>query len=273
MLPIYAGNYLKIFNAIVRDGQMNSFFDALSKAIVKQRRKFLSRTIYERYDGVVQYGPYKNMKLGNKSNISSGPLALKVLGLYEHLVVEKINSVGKFDDFINFGAADGYMALGPLFNKSCQRAICFELTKTGRDSVRQNAELNNLNSGLEIMGRVDSSIVNNLKEYKLNPKKTVILCDIEGAEFTIFTAELLTFLTGATIIIELHDKLMKNQNSFRNDLLERVPKNASTYIISNKNRLDFEGLYDLEILSDNDRAIVMSEGRKFYGEWLVIEYL
>jgi len=165
------------------------------------------------------------------------------------------------------------MALGPLFNKSCQRAICFELTKTGRDSVRQNAELNNLNSGLEIKGRVDSNIVNNLKEYKLNPKKTVILCDIEGAEFTIFTAELLTFLTGATIIIELHDKLMKNQNSFRNDLLERVPKNASTYIISNKNRLDFEGLYDLEILSDNDRAIVMSEGRKFYGEWLVIEYL
>ena len=66
---------------------------------------------------------------------------------------------------------------------------------------------------------------------------------------------------------------MNNQYSFRNDLLERVPKNASTYIISNKNRLDFEGLYDLEILSDNDRAIVMSEGRKFYGEWLVIEYL
>ena len=84
--------------------------------------------------------------------------------------------------------------------------------QTGRDSVRQNAELNNLNSGLEIKGRVDSNIVNNLKEYKLNPKKTVILCDIEGAEFTIFTAELLTFLTGATIIIELHDKLMKNQN-------------------------------------------------------------
>jgi hypothetical protein len=28
----------------------------------------------------------------------------------------------------------------------------------------------------------------------------------------------------------------------------------------------------LEALSDNDRAVVMSEGRKFFGEWLVIEY-
>ena len=33
----------------------------------------------------------------------------------------------------------------------------------------------------------------------------------------------------------------------------------------------FEGIEDLERMHDIDRALVMSEGRKVIGEWLVIE--
>ena len=60
----------------------------------------LPRAIFDRYGGIVQRGPYANMKLGDRSNISQGSLGLKILGIYEKLVVEKISSLAKFDDFI-----------------------------------------------------------------------------------------------------------------------------------------------------------------------------
>ena len=59
---------------------MSSLFNAVTKAFVKQRRKMLSKKIYDRHNGVVQAGPYKNMKLGDVSNVSQGPLGIKVLG-------------------------------------------------------------------------------------------------------------------------------------------------------------------------------------------------
>ena len=131
-------------------------------------------------NGVVQAGPYKNMKLGDVSNVSQGPLGIKVLGLYESPVVNKISSIGSFDDLINFGAADGYMALGPLFNQSCSRSICFELTEKGREAIKRNAELNNIGNNVEIRGPADANTINNLKELEINPSKSVVLCDIEG---------------------------------------------------------------------------------------------
>ena len=65
---------------------------------------------------------------------------------------------------------------------------------------------------------------------------------------------------------------MKNSDSFRKDLISKIPLDAKTQIITQKQPPSFENINDLEALSDNDRAVVMSEGRKFFGEWLVIEY-
>jgi len=252
---------------------MTKFFDAISKALMKQRRKMLAKAIFDRYGGIVQRGPYANMKLGDRSNISQGSLGLKILGIYEKLVVEKISSLAKFDDFINFGAADGYMALGPLFNKSCKRAICFEMTEEGRAAVKRNAEMNNLGEDLVLRGEVNFNTVKLLQELKVNPVKSVVLCDIEGAEFSVLTKEVFSFLRGATIIIELHDKLINNGDGLREKLIENIPKDAKLGILSYKQAATFEGISDLEELSDNDRALVMSEGRKYFGEWMVVEYL
>jgi len=65
---------------------------------------------------------------------------------------------------------------------------------------------------------------------------------------------------------------MKNSDSFRKDLISKIPLDAKTQIIAQKQSPSFENIHDLEVLSDNDRAVVMSEGRKFFGEWLVIEF-
>ena len=212
------------------------------------------------------------MKLGDSSNVSQGSLGLKIMGLYEKPVVDKINSIKKINDFVNFGAADGYMALGPLFNKSCKRAICFELTEKGRMSVKKNAIMNNINDDLIVKGEVNQNIISSLQELNFDPANSVILSDIEGAEFNVFTEEVFSFFRGATIIIELHDKLIKDGHDLREKLIKKIPNGANLEIISLKQSLSFENIKDLEDLHDIDRALVMTEGRKIYGEWLVVEY-
>ena len=133
--------------------------------------------------------------------------------------------------------------------------------------------MNNVSDALVIRGEVNQTVINSFAELNITPSKSVVLCDIEGAEFSVLTKELFSFLRGATFIIELHDKLIKNGTGLREELIEKIPRDANIEIIKQKQASSFEGITDLEELNDNDRALVMSEGRKFFGEWLVVEYL
>lgn len=251
---------------------MKSITGALTKALSKQRRKFVANEIFERHRGIVQRGPYAGMALNGDANVSRGSLGLKILGLYEHPVVDFIASQKSFGDLINLGAADGYMALGPLYAKLCKRSICFELTETGRDAVTKNAVKNGLSENVIVRGKADDQIADQLKELDVVPETAMILCDIEGAEFDVLTSSTLEYLKGATLVIELHDRMMDEGTRLRDALIARLPEAASHKIIRLGAAIDFAGIEDLENLSDNDRALVMSEGRRVYGEWLVVEY-
>ena len=74
----------------------------------------------------------------------------------------------------------------------------------------------------------------------------------------------------STIIIELHDRLINDGQGLRKSLIDNIPKGINYEIIADHKSINFNGIRDLEELNDNDRALVMSEGRKFFGEWLVV---
>jgi hypothetical protein len=251
---------------------MKKFFNIITKAAAKARRKMLANEIFERHKGEVQRGEFKGLLLDGSSNVSRGPLGLKILGLYENLVVEEIVVSAPFKDLINFGAADGYMSLGPLFAGFCQRSICFEMTQEGRHAVARNADLNKLTDKVEIRGIVDDSILIHLDELDISPKHALILCDIEGAEFDVLNSKVLNDLRGAKIIVELHDRIMEGGVALRNALIERLPDGARYRILRSGETLSYNSIEDLESLSDNDRALVLSDGRKVFGEWMVIDY-
>ena len=251
---------------------MKKIIDTITKATAKARRKMLANEIFERHKGKVQRGEYKGLLLDGSSNVSRGPLGLKILGFYEKAVVEEIVASAPFKDLINFGAADGYMSLGPLYAGFCQRSICFEMTQKGRHAVACNAELNQLTDKVEIRGIVDDSILSHFDEINVSTKQTLILCDIEGAEFDVLNTKVLNDLRGAKIIVELHDRLMEGGVALRNALIERLPDGARYRILRSGETLSYNGIEDLERLSDNDRALVLSDGRKIFGEWMVIDF-
>ena len=250
---------------------MSNLLAAIEKAMVKQRRKRVSRKLFHAFGGVVQNGPFKGLKLGGDANTSAGNLGAKIFGLYETEVLDKIQELGPFTDIVNFGAADGYFALGVLVGKLARRSICFELTEQGRASIGRSARNNGLIQQVEVRGAVDESVGDQLVELRISPTKTLILCDIEGAEFTIFTAKLLSQLAGASLIVELHDRLMPEGLRLREELIKRLPPEAVPKILVSRPK-DWRGIESIESLEDNDRALVCSDGRKVLGEWLVVTY-
>lgn len=248
---------------------MKSFLASFEKAVVKLRRKRVSRYLFEAYGGVVQNGAFRGLILDGNANTSSGNLGAKIFGMYESEVIEKIGELGPFQDMINFGAADGYFALGALKSGLAQRSICFEMSSKGRASVLKNAQVNGLQDKVVICGAVDSSTPARLESLQVDYKRALLLCDIEGAEFSVFTGEFLNQLNGTTIIIELHDRLMSGGLQLREELFGRLPRHARYQLLVARPK-DWRGIEPIEALEDNDRAPACSDGRKVLGEWLVV---
>lgn len=244
--------------------------NALSKALTKTRRKKLANELFQNFGGEVQRGPFKGLQLQGDSNVSRGPLALKIFGLYEHQVVQELTQAAPFQDLINLGAADGYMSLGPLFGRLCKRSICFEMTEQERNAVALNAKLNKVHEQTTIRGIADETLLDQLQSENVDFTRAVILCDIEGAEFSVLTREFLTAARGAKIIVELHDRLMDKGLKLRQELISRFPEGSSHRIIT-ADAVSYVGIEPLERMHDLDRSLVLSEGRKVIGEWLVIE--
>lgn len=256
----------QLFNT---DIDMSSLLEALEKAFVKLRRKRVSWTIFQKHRGVVQRGPFTGLVLDGESNISKGPLAAKLFGLYEWRVLEQIRTLGPFEDVLNIGAADGYFSLGLLKAGLARRSICYEMTQEGRDAIRRNAERNGVCEDVVIKGKADETIIDDLPPLGFNPANALVLCDIEGGEFDVLTGPLLDFLAPAVMIVELHDRIHSGKPDRRDEIIKRLPASVDFEIITTV-PAPWSGIEDIEALSDNDRALVLSEGRREIGEWLVV---
>ena len=99
----------------------------IERAFVKLRRKRVSKEIFHQFDGIVQDGIFKDLKLSSDTNTSAGVLGSKILGFYENVVSDFVINKGPYTNVINLGSADGYFAIGMLIKKLATKAICFEI--------------------------------------------------------------------------------------------------------------------------------------------------
>lgn len=250
---------------------MAKLLEAIEKAAVKFRRKRISVEVFEAFEGTVQYGPFKGLKINGRANTSRGNLGAKVLGLYEPEVMQKLVDLGPFQDVVNFGAADGYISLGVVLGGLADRSICFEMDETGRKAIAENAEINGVADRIVVCGVADDSAGEQLFAHGFNSDRGLVVCDIEGAEFAVLSKKVLTDLKGATLIVELHDRLMAEGLSLREQLIARLPEGAKHQILKSE-PADWRGIDIVEQMTDNDRALVCSDGRKVLGEWLIVTY-
>ena len=247
---------------------MSNLVESFEKAVVKLRRRRVSKTLFDRYEGEVQRGPFAGLKLDRHNSASKGQLGLKIFGLYESVVVEAIEKFGPFSDLINIGACDGYFTLGLLRSGLAKRSICFETVRSRQRAIERYAKFNNLEDRVIVLGTADESIGPQIAGHNFRPDGSLMICDIEGAEFELLTKNFLGQLVGSTMIIELHDRIRGESLELREQLISRLPSNYEHEILTWRPP-NFDGISDIEDLSDNDRALATSEGRKTRGEWLL----
>jgi len=230
------------------------------------RQMHLSNKIDKLFESTVRYGLFKGLKLSNNSWWGKKERAAILLGIYELEVLEWLKGIpGNYNTFIDVGAAEGYYAVGVLVSNKFKNTICFEMSESGRNVIKKNALLNNVVERIQIYGRAE------LGFYNLIPKEildiSVVMLDIEGAEFSLLTEEAFKALDKSIIIIELHDWFYSNGFS----LLEELKNNSSSTHKITEARTSLRDLSifkELENFSDTDRWLLCSEDRGKLMCWL-----
>ena len=159
--------------------------------------------------------------------------------------------------FVDIGAADGYYAIGGLLNGRFQTADCFELTELGRETIIRNAKRNGVFKQLRVFGAADQTLPTKLVDREW--RDTVVLCDIEGAEFDLFDERCLSAMKGAMIIIEIHNWVSDFLPRYT-ALLERASRHYSMRLLE-RSTFPQHSLPELRSFPDDNRMIMLSEGR------------
>ena len=243
--------------------------DKWRKETILERKQRLSKEIYNRYSGKVSFGPFCGMQLSSELPRTHPDLGSLLLGFYEYQVVQFITSeiFKNLELFVDIGASEGYFPIGMLYGGFCKTAIAYEDCTESAKIMMQQAKKNGVKDRLVIKGKAKHNFVEDLDLQ--HRKNTLILCDIAGGEFDLFTEEVLFQLSKSTVIIEIHDWYHDNFIELYSRLLRDADKFFNVKFLKPKTR-PIEEIYDLHSFTDDNRLLICSEHRPSQMRFLVL---
>ena len=229
------------------------------KETVSERQKRVSLEVYDALGGTVRYGPFAGMQLSRATWWGGSDLGAQCLGLYEPEISEALLSLSAAGSgtFIDIGAADGYYTTGMLVSGLARRAICYELSDFGREAIEENWRNNGAPGELEIYGEATESSIGSLKPEDL--VNSLVLVDIEGAEFCMFTDSVFAALKTSSILLEVHNWVSDFDNLYA-DLLRRANEHFHIDVIPRREAGTLH-LPELRDFTDDNRLLLQSERR------------
>lgn len=224
-----------------------------------------AKSLMERFDGCVQYGPLKGYRIPPSSTWGFLARPSMLFGIYEEQLLPHILAASHdCDHLVDVGAADGFWGLGLIHAGLFRSGVLFEANAEAQDVLREGAELNKITDKIEIKGAACSSSLLQV----LGSTKALILCDIEGSEFALFNSETAQSLCDCHVIIELHDFMLLGGDDHRQRLVRNFT-NTHTVTIIRQGPRDLSKFYELDALNDDERLLIASESRAQSMEWLV----
>jgi len=237
-------------------------------SIVNRRRVHLGIEIAKKTNWIVLYGPLKSFRISSNSVWGKADVGAMLLGLYEREVQDILykESMNR-SYFCELGAADGFYGVGVVAAKLYQKSYCYETQRDARDRLRKIAMINQVSSSIKVLSTADTNFYSYLQQDGVPFCQLVILSDVEGGEYRIFSNETLKALSQAVLIIEIHDWDGRSNDYLL--LLER----ASCYFVVSEHRTgsrNLNGITELNGYADSDRWIICSEGRGDFGKFLYL---
>lgn len=236
---------------------------------IRQRQERISLEVFDLCDGTVRYGPFKGLKLNRDTWWGKLDLGNQCLGLYEKELLHFFQNIreNEFSTLIDIGAADGYYAVGALVSGIFDSVICFEQSASGRETIHRNWENNGSIGNLSILGAADANSIAEIPESRL--KKSLLIVDIEGAEFNLLTDQVLDKLQESTIVVEIHNWVDGFIDLYA-DLLRRANKNHQIHVLERIQRSTTE-IPELRDFTDDNRLLVTSERRPCLMRFLLLQ--
>ncbi len=190
-------NIQHYISAILKSLRNGSFLQIATRYYNARR---IDRAVAKKYGLQVQKGPFKGMNYIEIPPYKALPG--KLLGFYEVELVPAIQETlaRSYDMIINVGSAEGYYTVGYARAFPKATIVAFDIDPRQQGFCRTLAQANNVEAHIQIRGECT---VESLQE--LVKPNTFIFMDCEGCEFSLLKPDLVPALSGADIIVELHD--------------------------------------------------------------------
>ena len=259
------GSFRRSFLNRLPDKLLLSF----TEGFAAQMRARYGRRLSLASDDRVRLGALTGLKLPSNSKWSgSSDLASMTFGEYERQVIDHLHELEHFDFLIDLGASWGYYAVGLQVSGLVAQnsVIAFEMNPLIQHELQETAKSNKVR--LEIRGEASSTEVSDLIQ-SLDVERGLLICDIEGAEYEIFSGPLLVAALDWYLVIELHDESKNTEllntlsRSHRVSVLENSQVQISSNAVGEVTRLL------PEISRDYLVAALLMDGRRIPQKWAV----
>jgi hypothetical protein len=167
------------------------------RLLAKYRCQLIQNTLLQHHGATVLSGPFSGMQFVEQS--AEGCHIPKLLGCYEqelHPFVMQMAQRG-YTRILNIGCAEGYYAVGLKRLYPQLEVLAFDINPVAQESCRQLAARNNV--AVPVGGLFTPE---DFEQY--TDGKTLVWCDIEGAEAELLDPEKCPALAGMDLVVELH---------------------------------------------------------------------
>lgn len=173
------------------------------RLLAKWRSALIQNTVLQRQGTIVQQGPLQGLDFLPSS--AEGCHVAKLLGTYEqplHPFIEQV-VLENYATILNIGCAEGYYAAGLARRMPDTLIQAYDSNPHARDVCRTLADKNNVADRIAIGGFFQPE---QFAEHA--GKKTLVLCDIEGAEQGLLDPARAPALRDLDVIVESHECLV-----------------------------------------------------------------
>ena len=204
-------------------------------------------------------GPFQGMNYDIK--VTEGAAPARLIGCYEASLVPVLDEIiaRAYPVVMDIGCAEGYYAVGLARRMPKTTVLAFDTNPKAQLSCKNLAALNEVADRVKVGGTVSHDDFERCRK-----SKTLVLCDIEGAEDALLDPPKAPALIDADILVETHD-------CFSSGLSDRISSrfNDTHTIIRIGRDVDMKILPDwMEEYSDLDRLIALWEWRMGPTSWL-----
>lgn len=263
LIKIYKKNNLvDIFFLILKKINLIKYSTLLERKKHETNKKIIIAT-----NSKVIHGVYKNTIYHQKPYFNDS--GNKLLGLYEEQVQKKIIELKKkfnLNFLINFGSGDGYHFLGLIKNNFFKKGLAYEINHKERKNLEKNIKLNNIENKTEVFNSANFDYLKKNKNI-FRSKDILFLVDVEGDEFKLFNYKNLKFFKKSVLIIENHDFFISNKVLVKK-FFKLLKNNYTIEMLENSSRNPFF-IDKFKELNDDERWLMMSEGRACQQNWII----